>query len=112
MGQQMTIGAVHVGATEIQMCIAVRCDSRGVRLSWTLVFLVSGVEHQFRIVEPQQSPVKLVALARRCMNDFETKYVAVETNRCWHVKDLKQSADSAHFDAHEQFSINMGLKYQ
>jgi hypothetical protein len=42
-GLKMTIGAINIGTTEVQMCITVRCYPRGVWLLGAIVLLVSGV---------------------------------------------------------------------
>lgn len=67
--------------------------------------LISGVEHHLYIIESQQTPVELVAVAFRSLNDFKTKNVAVEAHRARHVEDLKQSANTSNLDAHWYFSL-------
>src|ERR1041384_867669 len=83
-------------------------DASRIWLLRTIVLFVGGVEHQFGIAQSQQSPIKLIAFARRCRSDdLKSQYVAIETNGRRHVENLYQRADAAHFNTHDPFSYGL-----
>ena len=47
----------------------------------------------------------LTPFALRCLNDFKTKYVAIETDRRRQVENLQQSTNPAHLYAHESLCV-------
>jgi hypothetical protein len=65
------------------------------------VRFVRRVQHDLRTIQAEHYPLEKVVVTGRCLDDFEAKHVAIEAHRRGHVKDLKQCANSAHFDAHD-----------
>src|ERR1700754_4051728 len=100
---QVTMDRIHVRRTKVQASVAVCYYPDGLWVGRTILLLVSSVQHYFSIVEPQQSPVKLIALARRSLDHFEPKHVAIKTNRRRHVEDLQQNTNATNVNAHESF---------
>src|SRR5690349_595475 len=98
---QLHVGGLQIPTTKKECRIAMRHDPGRIRMRRSFVRLVQGVEHDLRIVLPQECPVTLIPGPIR-RDDGETKHITVERECFRHVEDPQQGTNAFNLRGHRR----------
>src|ERR1700720_888791 len=106
---KMRIRGVQGPTAEVERGIAMSVDPGGIWIWRSFAPFVQGVEHDLRIVQPEECPVTVVARPIR-RNDLEAKQITVERDCFRHVENPEERTNAFDLQSHREPPLFSGQR--